>query len=1238
MKLHLALSFSLTCLVASALVAAPQSLTTLVAEPGKIFEMGSISGDGPGTNNASFLIDLRAGATIRMLSPTTGKAAYFWSSLVVTNGAATIELADDITGISFYNNTIIRAPLTIKGKSYTSVLFRDQAAYKETPVRVTSTAQFDFSGGIAYQDETGAAKSPKVEFSHLGTYLSVPPADYQFTAGEIHPVFGENIYPGKTEIVYDDNYKFKIRLLSTNAIAPPQTFRLGQWRSVSLTPAVVPDFATTLDQTWTYCDGVYDFSIVQEHADADFTLASPSNVTFVGKLSGIGAMKINQMSENLPTTARVFGDLSEYTGAITIGDGQTLVVNTSLPGNAITIGNNGVLRFEAATETDDVSEISLGSVSSVHTAATRSGLVQASDGQSVSIARISGRIRLAVPDGMTAAFNVASWADGAVIRADPGATVMFDGKATPPKGVLFTPGRSTVRNYVMPDAGNVATIPPDLGYPKDHAGYVTYGDVSVAGVPAGYALTTADGTAQTLSIDVSAAEPTYAAIAAGSSGEIKPRIAPWRQNALLWIDPSVEETWCYHYKQQGTGTSRTESTTRCDLVTVSPDTNCPVLRGLVDVRGEEVTTLRMWNARPWMRKTYYEDVDTVMPFVSTACSSNSLAYLAFGNCASNNTRRINFVDYAGVTDDFQTYDKGKSISPKFVVMVYGSQKGGGYSILSTGTSAVFRRGADILDKTAKAIKASDPIMLSNNKGVRLWLNGTEVNPTTTGLSGGWDILSVDLSNVSSIVGFGGDADGNISKCSGGQYLGETIFLSSVPDEATRVDIERYLANKWGIASKMAAYLPQMSVRLAGAGSLSVSAACQATFTGSFAGTLNLAAGVTATFSGTTPYTEAEISALNPVFWIDPDAEGAITFDSAKLPIVGNVFQHDPDKRTIGTDLFLTANHGGRSPAAVRESRGLGPVRTWIDYNGTNETATSQGNTMRIHLVDDRSSDSDTNVPVRTGFIVQDSTRGGGTPFLQGVGAPGDVKERQTSKYDDPVYASGTSTKLTKSPIYLNGASANVADGFLGRDELFTFTASSTVKVGAFAWYNNTENGARQGEFQGEILLFSEALSDAVRTRVEAYLMQKWLGWMQTGYVDFSQATVTGAGALTVANFAVAPTLSEGAFEGTLTVEASTCTMTLVRGATAAEDRVKGAVCAPSATLSLPHEVTVNVASAVRPRPGRYTLFDVKSVGETTFVLADDSMVRTFFPDATIQTTGGKVELVLPAKGFMMFFR
>ena len=43
-------------------------------------------------------------------------------------------------------------------------------------------------------------------------------------------------------------------------------------------------------------------------------------------------------------------------------------------------------------------------------------------------------------------------------------------------------------------------------------------------------------------------------------------------------------------------------------------------------------------------------------------------------------------------------------------------------------------------------------------------------------------------------------------------------------------------------------------------------------------------------------------------------------------------------------------------------------------------------------------------------------------------------------------------------------------------------------------------------------------------------------------------------------------------------------------------------------------------------------------GETTFALADDSTVRTFFPDATIQTTGGKVELVLPAKGFMMFFR
>ena len=81
------------------------------------------------------------------------------------------------------------------------------------------------------------------------------------------------------------------------------------------------------------------------------------------------------------------------------------------------------------------------------------------------------------------------------------------------------------------------------------------------------------------------------------------------------------------------------------------------------------------------------------------------------------------------------------------------------------------------------------------------------------------------------------------------------------------------------------------------------------------------------------------------------------------------------------------------------------------------------------------------------------------------------------------------------------------------------------------------------------------------------------------------------------------------------------------------------VAAPqSLTLALPDEVTVNVASAVRPRPGRYTLFDVKSVGETTFALADDSTVRTFFPKALLQVSDGKVELVLPAKGFMMFFR
>ncbi|MDO5319186.1 MAG: hypothetical protein Q4G65_11200 [bacterium] len=797
----------------------------------------------------------------------------------------------------------------------------------------------------------------------------------------------------------------------------------------------------------------------------------------------------------------------------------------------------------------------------------------------------------------------------------------FDGQPNPPAYVLREASPAFTKLWMIPDCNGVVTIPSGLRKPAGNKPvYVAAGDVTVVGLPEGYGLTSRDGAAARVGFFEGATA--FAGVHAGDSLELRPFDPGWRMDALLWIDPSNDATIFKHYKA-GSYQSYYQPLT-FTTATVAPDSGY-VVEGIADVRGAERTTMRMWNGRSYMNfykaqgtsNAGYEQLDSVFPFLSTACSSNGLPYLAFGEYG--NSRRLQFVDFVEgrtVTNAVSNYT---TIAPKFAVLVFGSQKGGGNSILGTWDKLFARSGQTL----------NDPIM---KKKVDMWINGASVDPTTEKFSGGWDVISIKFPANTTVAGIGCE-NGATASTSGGKYLGEMVFLSSEPDEKTRQDIERYLAKKWGILGKYAGERkPAGAVNLAGSGVVSVSQESALTLSGSFAGTLNLAAGVEARVSGTRPGSEEDVRNLEPVLWIDPSAEGAISYDDATKHSVGNIYQHDVDKRTIETDLFLTSNHGGRSPVAWDGACAFGSARTWIDYNGV--PGSHQGNTMRVHRVDDSKPASDVQVQMRTGFIVQDSCRGGGTPFLDNIYGTADVnalvRRRVTSDPSHQIYESATSDLLKKGNIYLNGQMLPYANGFTGGPEVFTFTATDLFPVGYFGCYVNSE-GRQQGEIQGEILLFADLLDDSDRGKVESYLMQKWLGWIPAAYADYSAATLDGAGTLEVANADAAPSLAS-TFAGTLTVtETADFKMTLL-----ADEQVEGALVAPQATLALPATATLTLSAVGKVEPGTYTLIDVADVGEAAFAL--DAAFSARYSSAKLVRTGGKVTVKVPVSGAMIILR
>ena len=323
----------------------------------------------------------------------------------------------------------------------------------------------------------------------------------------------------------------------------------------------------------------------------------------------------------------------------------------------------------------------------------------------------------------------------------------------------------------------------------------------------------------------------------------------------------------------------------------------------------------------------------------------------------------------------------------------------------------------------------------------------------------------------------------------------------------------------------------------------------------------------------------------------------------------------------------------RRPWANLSARGDGPQRVWLDFSNIYSGDLS-GNTLRHKNTYDNSTAS-TPVgggKVREGFLVLDTSRGGGTPIGTNVTMDKTRRPNRGANAADAIWPGSWNEPYKSFTTRLDNLAADNAGGFSGRPEVLEFTTAENWAPAFFGSYQDGEGAGFNAdglpfkgnpEVLGEMLFYSEPLSADKRAEVTAYLAYKWFGKVMKGYTDLSRMTVTGAGRVEVADLDDLPKFADG-FTGTAVCTKRDYTFTLDPSAnrTAAKDAVT--VAAP---LELPKGVKVTVDAETDLRAGAYKL-----IGGTVLT-ADGKLPELVFTGAN--PTGYKPKLLQTSEGLVL---
>lgn len=599
----------------------------------------------------------------------------------------------------------------------------------------------------------------------------------------------------------------------------------------------------------------------------------------------------------------------------------------------------------------------------------------------------------------------------------------------------------------------------------------------------------------------------------------------WTAKVAQWYDASVSGT-LFGYPKNTDGTA------------VCYTNGYPIIARWTDCRYDAVAgtnRVHLYNGRSFKNEaggfSFGDRHDEVNPYVVKG-GLNGLDYVSMGSYEKMiNAKYRKPTDTGTVTEArrilmVKAGDKGNVANPTekqdcaCAILVYGSAQGGGAAVLG----GIGGSRDTTVDK---------PFFKSGSWP--MYVDGVETNGATACPNGGWQILTLAFGENSKkpVNAFGWYSTYSTS---GGQDYAEIILFETMPTDAERRACELYLAKKWGLLPSYRGDRTPVAPKITANGKGRIVLESDAAVDGGFRGTVEVEANRTLviTDAAIPPGVEA-VPSQDRVMWFDPDYEGALCLNNAS----------DEDKRVrymrSRTDEGLNADKtkvmsgltGGsdRRPWADTSAHGDGPVRTWLDFGNHLDV---NGNTLRYQTNYNDGTSYSPIGNIREGFMVLDTSRGGGSPIGNEVNFASTRRNgEKTPNVTHPIWSAnwGVFTNVTTrlDDLVVDGKS----NGFHGRPEVLEFSFVADWDPAFFGYYKPGDGtSAGNTEILGESVFYSKPLSAQDRNRVTAYLAYKWFGKVLKGYNDLSHSCVAGAGRVEVNSLAMLPSLADD-FTGTV---------------------------------------------------------------------------------------------------------
>ena len=350
--------------------------------------------------------------------------------------------------------------------------------------------------------------------------------------------------------------------------------------------------------------------------------------------------------------------------------------------------------------------------------------------------------------------------------------------------------------------------------------------------------------------------------------------------------------------------------------------NYPFVESWYDVRGVE-RSWRFYNDRFYSNSGEHKLYTHVYPYLAQGeFAGRTMSYMTFGEFGkANNTwsndgpdTPSNVAANGGGNRRIAMVNKPGSGYVRAIVMVFGSQLGGGIAMLGSGQ---FSRSGRTL---------SDTVCTNAPANTTIWLDGEQIDPTTSYFNGGWQIVTVagDAANTVGIIGQDRRYDD-----AGGQNYGEILFFTNTVTDLQLRQVERYLANKWGVATYKGG--TSNALRAEGrSGSIVVEDGAKIELRGTFAGNLTVDGDVS--IAEPLPWSADDVPTTGLVDWYDADDTASLEF---KTKYVSNVavatnlverqYPRGKTRDTLTSGCYLLGG-GERVPYAVTGARGIGPGR------------------------------------------------------------------------------------------------------------------------------------------------------------------------------------------------------------------------------------------------------------------------------------------------------------------------